>query len=89
MTVCVGNYLAGSPPTPFDAQTAFITNMFDPNDTCNVCMTGQGVREDHSDPVRAIHLTKWLVKASYTDENEEISLVRKKTDLWQILTVGI
>ena len=41
-------------------------------------MTGQGVREDHSDPVRAIHLTKWLVKASYTDENEEISLVIKK-----------
>ena len=81
MTVCVGNYLPGSPPTPFDAQTALITNMFDPNDTCNVCITGQGVREDHSDPVRAIHLTKWLVKASYTDENEEISLVRKKTDL--------
>ena len=67
----------------------FITNMFDPNDTCNVCITGQGVREDHSDPVRAIHLTKWLVKASYTDENEEISLVKKKPDLWQILTVGI
>ena len=91
MTVCVGNYLAGSPATPFDAQTAFITNVFDPHDTCNVCMTGQGVREDHSDPVRAIHLTKWLVKASYTDENEEISLVIKKTDLWQILTctVGI
>ena len=78
MTVCVGNYLSGSPPTPFDAQTALITNMFDPHDTCNVCMTGQGVREDHSDPVRAIHLTKWLVKASYTDENEEISLVIKK-----------
>ena len=78
MTVCVGNYLSGSPPTPFDAQTALITNMFDPHDTCNVCMTGQGVREDHSDPVRAIHLTKWLVKASYTDENEEISLVKKK-----------
>ena len=52
--------------------------MFDPHDTCNVCITGQGVREDHSDPVRAIHLTKWLVKASYTDENEEISLVIKK-----------
>ena len=52
--------------------------MFDPHDTCNVCMTGQGVREDHSDPVRAIQLTKWLVKASYIDENEEISLVRKK-----------
>ena len=67
----------GSPATPFDAQTAFITNMFD-HDTCNVCMTGQGVREDHSDPIRAIHLTKWLVKASYTDENEEISLVIKK-----------
>ena len=78
MTVCVGNYLAGSPQTPFDAQTALITNMFDPHDTCNVCVTGQGVREDHSDPVRAIHLTKWLVKASYTDENEEISLVIKK-----------
>ena len=73
--------ISGSPPTPFDAQTALITNMFDPHDTCNVCMTGQGVREDHSDPVRAIHLTKWLVKASYTDENEEISLVKKKTDL--------
>ena len=54
--------------------------MFDPHDTCNVCMTGQGVREDHSDPVRAIHLTKWLVKASYTDENEEISLVKKKNN---------
>ena len=81
VTVCVGNYLSGSPPTPFDAQTALITNMFDPHDTCNVCITGQGVREDHSDPVRAIHLTKWLVKASYTDENEEISLVKKKPDL--------
>ena len=81
MTVCVGNYLAGSPPTPFGAQTALITNVFDPNDTCNVCITGQGVREDHSDPVRAIHLTKLLVKVSYTDENEEISLVIKKTDL--------
>jgi hypothetical protein len=81
VTVCAGNYLAGSPATPFDAQTAFITNMFDPNDPCNVCITGQGVREDHPDPIRAIHLTKWLVKASYTDENEEISLVRKKTDL--------
>ena len=89
MTVCAGNYLAGSPATPFDAQTAFITNMFDPNDPCNVCITGQGVREDHPDPIRAIHLTKWLVKASYTDENEEISLVKKKPDLWQILMVGI
>ena len=75
MTVFVGNYLAGSPATPFDAQTAFITNMFDPRDTCNVCMTDQGVREDRSDPIRAIHLAKWLVKASYTEENEEISLV--------------
>ena len=52
--------------------------MFDPHDTCNVCMTGRGVREDHPDPVRAIYLTKWLVTAPYTDENEEISLVRKK-----------
>jgi hypothetical protein len=55
--------------------------MFDPHDTCNACMTGQGVTEDHPDPISAIHLTKWLVKASYTDENEEISLVIKKTDL--------
>ena len=78
MTVCVGNYLSGSPPTPFDAQTALITNMFDPHDTCNVCMTGQVVRGDRPDPIRAIYLTKWLVKASYTDENEEISLVIKK-----------
>ena len=54
--------------------------MFDPHDTCNVCMTGQGVREDHPDPVRAIYLTKWLVKASYTDENEEISLVANKNE---------
>ncbi len=52
--------------------------MFDPNDTCNVCMTDQGVKEDHSDPIRAIHLTNWLVKAAYTDENEAISLVIKK-----------
>ena len=74
--MCAGNYLAGSPATPFDAdaQTAFITNMFDPHDTCNVCITGPGVRRDHPDPTRAIHLTKWLVKAPYTDENEEISL---------------
>ena len=78
MTVFVGNYLAGSPATPFDAQTAFITNVFDPHDTCNACMTGQVVRGDRPDPIRAIHLTKWLVKASYTDENEEISLVIKK-----------
>ena len=59
--------------------------MFDPYDTCTVCMTGQGVREDHSDPVGAIYLTKWLVKASYTDENEEISLVNKK---FRTLTVN-
>jgi hypothetical protein len=42
-------------------------------------MTDQGVREDRSDPIRAIHLAKWLVKASYTDENEEISLVNNLT----------
>ena len=60
------------------SQTALITNMFDPHDTCNVCMTGQVVRGDRPDPIRAIYLTKWLVKASYTDENEEISLVIKK-----------
>jgi hypothetical protein len=53
-----GEDLAGSPATPFDAQMAFITNMFDPHDTCNVCMTGPGVRRDHPDPIRAIHLTK-------------------------------
>jgi hypothetical protein len=41
-------------------------------------MTSQGVTEDHPDPISAIHITKWLVKASYTDENEEISLVIKK-----------
>ena len=41
-------------------------------------MTGQVVRGDRPDPIRAIYLTKWLVKASYTDENEEISLVIKK-----------
>ena len=38
---------------------------------------GPGVRRDHPGPIRAIHLTKWLVKAPYTDENEEISLVIK------------
>ena len=68
--------------------SALITNMFDPNDTCNVCITGQGVREDHSDPVRAIYLTKWLVKASYTDENEEISLVRKNFDRPKKCVIG-
>ena len=53
-------------------------NLIDPPDTSNGYISRQGVREDHSDPVRAIHLTKWLVKASYIDENEEISLVIKK-----------
>jgi hypothetical protein len=66
--------------------------MFDPHDTCsNVCMTGPGARRDHPDPIRAIHLTKWLVKAPYTDENEEISLVIKKngslTDKKNVLSV--
>ena len=56
-------------------------NLIDPPDTSNGYISRQGVREDHSDPVRAIHLTKWLVKASYTDENEEISLVRKNGSL--------
>jgi hypothetical protein len=37
----------------------------------------RGLREDHPDPVSTGNLTKWLVAASYTDENEENSLVTK------------
>jgi hypothetical protein len=48
-------------------------------------VAGQGVREDHPDPVRAIHLTKWLVKASYTDENEEST---QRTRGFLVLQVG-
>ena len=53
-------------------------NLFDPPDTSNGYISRQGVREDHSDPTRTINLTKWVVTAPYTDENEEISPPNKK-----------
>ena len=53
-------------------------NLFDPPDTSNGYISRQGVREDDSDPTCTINLTKWVVTAPYTDENEEISPPNKK-----------
>jgi hypothetical protein len=51
-------------------------NLFDPPDTSNGYISRQGVREDHSDPTRTMHLAKWLVTAPYTDENELVSSMK-------------
>ena len=75
MTVHVPHHQLSPPITPFDALTALIMNLFDHPNTSDGCIFRQGVRKDHSDPVSTINLTKWLMAASYTDENEEISLV--------------
>jgi hypothetical protein len=75
VTVHVPHHPLSPPITPFDALTALIMNLFDHPNTSDGCISRQGVREDHSDPVSTINLTKWLMAASYTDENEEISLV--------------